>query len=147
MAAELKGTPCQLVVTEASPADGPRLLYILQRWLPVVAHIRREWRFPPGEASCGWRSGGPALTAVPALLLQHHGNRVNRHPTQSPLPPPAAAGPQGSVLSLLSPRPDVPHDCLAQLQFSLKHGVLTLDAIHPPAQMMQAPPPPAAVGW
>ena len=41
-AGRLNGRPCQLVVTEASHADGPRLLYILHRWLPLVLHIRRE---------------------------------------------------------------------------------------------------------
>lgn len=39
VASQLKGSPCQLVVTEASGADGPRQLYILQRWLPLVLHI------------------------------------------------------------------------------------------------------------
>lgn len=39
---QLKGSPCQLLVSETSHADGPRLLYILQRWLPLVLHIRRE---------------------------------------------------------------------------------------------------------
>ena len=41
-ATRLKGSPCQLVAAETSHADGPRSLYILQRWLPLVLHIRRE---------------------------------------------------------------------------------------------------------
>lgn len=41
-ASQLNARPCQLVATETAPADGPRLLYILQRWLPMVLHIRRE---------------------------------------------------------------------------------------------------------
>lgn len=43
-AGRLNGRPCQLIATEASHAEGPRLLYILQRWLPLVLHIRRELR-------------------------------------------------------------------------------------------------------
>ncbi len=41
-AGRLNGRPCQLVATESSHADGPRQLYIVQRWLQVVLHIRRE---------------------------------------------------------------------------------------------------------
>lgn len=41
-AGRLNGRPCQLVATETSHAEGPRLLYIIQRWLPLVLHIRRE---------------------------------------------------------------------------------------------------------
>ncbi|EFN54821.1 hypothetical protein CHLNCDRAFT_134828 [Chlorella variabilis] len=40
VASQLKGSPCQLIVTESSHVEGPRLLYILQRWLPLVLHIR-----------------------------------------------------------------------------------------------------------
>ena len=32
--------PCQLVVSDVSGPEGPRLLYILQRWLPLVLTIR-----------------------------------------------------------------------------------------------------------
>ena len=38
----MNGRPCHLVATETSHAEGPRLLYIIQRWLPLVLHIRRE---------------------------------------------------------------------------------------------------------
>jgi hypothetical protein len=41
-AGRLNGRPCQLVATESSHADGPRLLYIVQRWLPLVLHIRPQ---------------------------------------------------------------------------------------------------------
>lgn len=40
--AALKQAPCQLVATQLSPAEAPRQLYMLQRWLPLVLHIRRE---------------------------------------------------------------------------------------------------------
>jgi len=58
VAARLQGSPCQLLVTEACHAEGPRLLYMLQRWLPLVLHIRRECA--PG----GW--------AVPDLQQHTH---------------------------------------------------------------------------
>ena len=39
----MKGRPCRLAVTETSHhVEGPRLLYIAQRWLPLALHIRRE---------------------------------------------------------------------------------------------------------
>ncbi|PSC72152.1 hypothetical protein C2E20_4543 [Micractinium conductrix] len=40
--AQLKGSPCTLAVTEhvASHAEGPRLLHLLQRWLPLALQIR-----------------------------------------------------------------------------------------------------------
>lgn len=79
--AALKHAPCQLLATQLSPPDGPRQLYMLQRWLPLVLHIR-----------------------------------------------PAA---QSHTLAVLSPRPDVPPACLQQLQFSLKHGSLALEAMLP----------------
>lgn len=36
-----KGWPCLLVAAEASHAEGPRSLYLTQRWLPLVLSIRR----------------------------------------------------------------------------------------------------------
>ena len=54
VASQLKGSPCQLIVTESSHVEGPRLLYILQRWLPLVLHIRRERP-----------AGSPAMTESP----------------------------------------------------------------------------------
>ncbi|KAL4452260.1 hypothetical protein ABPG75_007922 [Micractinium tetrahymenae] len=80
--AALKQGPCQLLVTQLSPPEGPRQLYMLQRWLPLVLHIR-----PTG---------------------------------------------QSLALAVLNPRLDVPPACLQQLQFSLKHGGLTLEAMLPP---------------
>lgn len=38
-----KGWPCLLVAAEASHAEGPRSLYLTQRWLPLVLSIRRAW--------------------------------------------------------------------------------------------------------
>ncbi len=39
-----KGRPCMLVASEASRPEGPRSLYISQRWLPLVLSIRGRWR-------------------------------------------------------------------------------------------------------
>ena len=53
-----KGRPVPLVATEASHGEGPRSLYISQRWLPLVLSIRG-----------GWLPGRRKLTGPHALRL------------------------------------------------------------------------------
>jgi hypothetical protein len=35
-----QGTPTMLVATESMAADGPRTLYLMQRWLPLILSVR-----------------------------------------------------------------------------------------------------------
>jgi hypothetical protein len=122
-ASRLKGSPCQLVVAETSHAEGPRSLYILQRWLPLVLHIRREClplacRLCFEATCCCCQARG---LPIPGVKPQHAG---------CPRPAHAAVG-QAQALAVLSPRLDVPPACLVQLIFSLKHGALTFEGMQP----------------
>jgi hypothetical protein len=38
--AQRQGTPTMLVATDSMAADGPRTLYLMQRWLPLILSIR-----------------------------------------------------------------------------------------------------------
>lgn len=72
VASQLKGSPCQLIATEASNADGPRLLYIMQRWLPLALHIR-----PAGQANAlallNPQPDVPAACCVRLMFSLKHG--------------------------------------------------------------------------
>lgn len=46
-----KGQPCILVATETTHAEGPRFLYLSQRWLPLVLSIKGEY-LPHLHHSC-----------------------------------------------------------------------------------------------
>lgn len=136
--AALKHAPCQLLATQLSPPDGPRQLYMLQRWLPLVLHIRRKCGTPLGCAGWhawpGWRSTGVQCAGC---LHQAPATHVHTRHARLLLSPLArrsllhAAAAQSHTLAVLSPRPDVPPACLQQLQFSLKHGSLALEAMLP----------------
>lgn len=70
VAAQLNGRPCHLIATELASADGPRQPFILQRWLPLLLHIRRaQGRRWAGLGSMpGQLRTHPTQARLPALL-------------------------------------------------------------------------------
>eukprot|EP00877_Chromochloris_zofingiensis_P009595 jgi/Chrzof1/488/Cz01g17180.t1 len=54
------GVDCQLIVSDLSTEDGPKSLYLLQRWIPLVITI--TGRFRPACISCK-RKGKPVHTS------------------------------------------------------------------------------------
>ena len=62
---------CQLVVSDVCGPEGPRLLYILQRWLPLVLAIRSA-PAPPrdGGHAAMWDLAGLFVDTIELLYLQ-----------------------------------------------------------------------------
>ncbi|KAK9814084.1 hypothetical protein WJX72_000412 [[Myrmecia] bisecta] len=56
--------PCLLLVSDLSGAEGPRALYLYQRWLPLIIHIR-----PEGGLVLGLLPQVAELHAVPVKCM------------------------------------------------------------------------------
>lgn len=63
------GRPCQLVVSDTSVAEVPRLMYLYQRWLPLVLTIRAA-EAEGGYALSMHRSVADSHDVAPACLSQ-----------------------------------------------------------------------------
>ncbi len=72
------GQPCLLLITDAGGAEGPRSLYVYERWCPLILTIHSKSQRPCLHAFSASRHPVAVLfaasncTSPPCLLLPHH---------------------------------------------------------------------------